>query len=437
MIKKTLVAILLILVCLCSTPQALFAATAESIQQQINDTNSQIQALDKEIAQYQSQIAQTAQQSNTLANLIKQLTLTRDELLKEQQQTQKKISATGLVINTLNSTITEQQQVVSTDQHSLAKMINDLYRRDQTPFIVQLLSQNNIADASRQYNNILTFNQQIRSHITQTQQSVDALANTKQQKVDEKNNLTTLQKSIADKAQAVAETENEKNSLLIQTKNSEAAYKKLLADRQKKHDEFQKSLEAYEAQLQFILHPSLLPAEGSGVLSWPLDKVFITQLFGKTVAAKRLYVSGSHSGVDFRASIGTPVKSMGTGTVIGVGDTDMFCKGASFGKWVFIRYDNGLSSTFGHLSVISAVANQKVVAGDVVGLSGNTGHTTGPHLHVTVYASEGSDVKTVPSLSCSGKTFIMPIAPTKAYLDPMLYLPKLITGAIKNDTASD
>ena len=175
----------------------------------------------------------------------------------------------------------------------------------------------------------------------------------------------------------------------------------------------------------------MLPSEGSGILAWPLDKVFVTQLFGKTVAAKRLYTSGSHSGIDFRASIGTPVKSMGNGVVVGTGDTDVYCKGASFGKWVFIKYDNGLSSTYGHLSVISSKAGQKVSTGDVVALSGNTGHSTAPHLHVTVYASQGADVKTVPSLSCNGKTFTMPIAPVSAYLDPVLYLPKLSASMIK------
>jgi murein DD-endopeptidase MepM/ murein hydrolase activator NlpD len=230
-------------------------------------------------------------------------------------------------------------------------------------------------------------------------------------------------------------TKKEKDSLLTETKNKESNYKKILADRQKKRDAFEKELQNYETQLKFILDPSLLPPEGSGVLAWPLDTIYVTQLFGRTVAAKRLYTSGSHSGVDFRAAVGTPVKSMGTGVVVGTGDTDIYCRGASFGKWVFIKYDNGLSSTFGHLSVISSVAGQKVKAGDVVALSGNTGHSTGPHLHVTVYASAGAEVKTVPSLSCNGKTFIMPIASTKAYLDPMLYLPKVLSSAIKRDTA--
>ena len=98
-------------------------------------------------------------------------------------------------------------------------------------------------------------------------------------------------------------------------------------------------------------------------MGWPLDNIYVTQFFGKTVAAKRLYASGSHSGVDFRAAVGTPVKSMANGIVKGAGDTDTTCVGASFGKWIFIEYENGLSSTYGHLSLIKVKSGQKVKRG--------------------------------------------------------------------------
>ena len=124
--------------------------------------------------------------------------------------------------------------------------------------------------------------------------------------------------------------------------------------------------------------------------------------------------------------------AMGSGTVMGTGDTDLACKGASFGKWVFIKYNNGLSSTYGHLSVITAKVGQEVSAGDVVGLSGNTGSSTGPHLHVAVYASDGVKVDTVPSRSCGGKIFTQPIAALNAYLDPALYLPKITKSMVKS-----
>jgi murein DD-endopeptidase MepM/ murein hydrolase activator NlpD len=98
---------------------------------------------------------------------------------------------------------------------------------------------------------------------------------------------------------------------------------------------------------------------------------------------------------------------------------------------VFIRYNNGLASTYGHLSIITAKVGQKVKVGDTVGLSGNTGSSTGPHLHVSVYASDGVKVDTVPSKSCNGKIFTQPISALNAYLNPALYLPKITSAMVK------
>jgi murein DD-endopeptidase MepM/ murein hydrolase activator NlpD len=88
-----------------------------------------------------------------------------------------------------------------------------------------------------------------------------------------------------------------------------------------------------------------------------------------------------------------------------------------------MEHNNGLSSTYGHLSLIKVSRGQKIKKGDIVGYSGNTGYSTGPHLHVSVYVGSAVEVKTIPSKSCPGKTLTQPIAPTNAYLDPMKYLP--------------
>ncbi len=437
MIRRFICSISIALLCVSFLPHALFAATAESVQQQINDTNSQIRALDKEIQMYQSQISETNQKSNTLANLIKELNATRAKLTAEKNQTEKRITATGFVISSLRTTITSEEESIAKSKQALMSMIRGLRRNDKLTRFEMLLIENNFTNVTREYNNLVVLNEKVRDHIRETNKHKEILSESKNEKEVEQSKLSQLKENLLQKKLAVEITKKEKDTLLIETKNQESNYKILLAERIKKRDLFEKDLASYESQLKFILNPKLLPTEGSGILAWPLDTVYITQLFGRTQAAKRLYVSGSHSGVDLRASIGTAVKSMGNGTVIGTGDTDLYCKGASFGKWVFIKYDNGLSSTYGHLSLISSSAGQKVKTGDIVALSGNTGHSTGPHLHVTVYASQGADVKTVPSLSCNGKTFTMPIAPTSAYLDPMLYLPTTIPTMRKNDTPRD
>jgi murein DD-endopeptidase MepM/ murein hydrolase activator NlpD len=157
-------------------------------------------------------------------------------------------------------------------------------------------------------------------------------------------------------------------------------------------------------------------------LRWPLEQVFITQYFGKTFEAARLYVSGTHNGIDLRASPGTPVKAAASGEIIGSGDTDLVCRGASYGRWVLIRHYNGLSTLYAHLSLIKVASGQKVVVGDFIGYSGQSGYATGPHLHFSVFATLGVRIDKLASRTCPGAVFTLPLAPPNAYLDPMQYL---------------
>ena len=413
--KKIIYIIVLVLFCGNLLPRYIFATTAESVNQKIKDVNAQIEALDREIKQYQSQISETNQQSNTLSNLIKELTLTRDKLLKETKQTEKKITATNIVITTLTDDIGERQKSINNSESAMNKMLRDLQLHDSDTFVEKILSKESFSDMNQEYNSTIAVNDKLRAFILDIKKEKEELELSKNQKQTEQQKLSKLKKSLVEQKVAVDITKKEKDTLLKETKNKESNYKKLLAERERQRDFFEKSLEEYEAQLKFILNPKSLP--GRGALSWPVENVRVTSLFGPRWGK-------FHYGTDFRASVGTKVMAMASGEVLGTGDTDVACRGASFGKWVFIKYNNGLSSTYGHLSFISSRVGQKVEAGDVVGLSGNTGSSTGPHLHVGVYASDGVKIETVPSKSCNGKIFTQPIAALNAYLDPMLYLPK-------------
>lgn len=236
----------------------------------------------------------------------------------------------------------------------------------------------------------------------------------------------------------IAANKKEKDALLVATKNKESEYQKMLAEQQKRKESFEKSIEDYEAQIKFILNPKLIPKAGSGVLSWPLKSILVTSLYGNRCLINLYGTCKFHYGLDFRAAVGTSVKVVADGVIEGTGDTDIACKGASFGKWIFVKHYNGLSTTYAHLSSINAKVGQKVKAGDIIGLSGNTGSSTGPHLHLTVYASDGVKVDTVPSKSCIDpktkipKIFTQPmITASNAYLDPALYLPKITASMVK------
>lgn len=100
-----------------------------------------------------------------------------------------------------------------------------------------------------------------------------------------------------------------------------------------------------------------------------------------------------HAGEDFAVSVGTPLPSMSTGTVIFGGAE------SGFGNLVEIRYWDGTISYYGHMSVVSVKVGEAVRPGQIVGQSGNTGHSTGPHLHLEIHPNGGPAVDPLPWLA--------------------------------------
>jgi murein DD-endopeptidase MepM/ murein hydrolase activator NlpD len=85
-----------------------------------------------------------------------------------------------------------------------------------------------------------------------------------------------------------------------------------------------------------------------------------------------------HSGIDIGAPIGTPVRAPAPGTVIYAGTHP------EYGITIILDHGNDTKSLYGHLSRLHVTANQRVQRGEVIGLTGNTGRSSGPHLHYEI-----------------------------------------------------
>ncbi len=272
---------------------------------------------------------------------------------------------------------------------------------------------------------IINLQTSLRSHVADLNGTKIELEGDKKETEEKKDDLKEFSNTLSDQKKVVAANTSEKNTLLTETKSQEAAYQALVKKRLEEKAALEKEIFEYESQLKYILDPSTIPSAGSSPFSWPTNDVYITQQFGKTSASGRLYASGSHNGTDFKALMGTAILALADGTVSGSGDTDATCNRTSFGKWILVKHDNGLAATFAHLSVISVKSGEKVKRGQVIGYSGNTGYSTGPHLHISVYPNDAVNAENRASASCAGKTYYMPIAAVNAYLDPMQYFPGL------------
>ncbi|MEV4944110.1 M23 family metallopeptidase [Streptomyces sp. NPDC053755] len=93
--------------------------------------------------------------------------------------------------------------------------------------------------------------------------------------------------------------------------------------------------------------------------------------------------SHKHSGQDFAVPVGTAVKAAGAGTVVKAGPNGGG-DGPAYGNAIVVKHANGKYSQYAHLSKINVGIGQKVAAGQKIALSGNTGNSSGPHLHFEI-----------------------------------------------------
>jgi len=397
------------------------AETIEELQNKINLANTNREKLEKEIATYQKQLEVIGTQTKTLQSTIKSLDVSTNKITSEVKLVENNISKTTYTIEDTSLEITNREKQINKGNSAIGVALRQINEADENSILEVLLLNQNLSTFWGEIENVIHVQAEISNQVSSVKEIKLNLEKAKAELEQKKKELEDYNKELSDRKQALQSTKKEKSTLLTATKNTEANYQKILNNKLALKEALDQEINQYESQLRLVIDPKSFPPAGKGILAWPLDSVFITQNFGKTSDSGRLYTSGTHNGVDFRASIGTKVKSAGNGVVEGIGNTDTVCPGASYGKWVFIRYDNGLASTYGHFSVISVTQGQTVKTGDVVGYSGNTGYSTGPHLHLSVYAGQGVKISTLKSTVCKG-TYTIPLADTKAYLDPLVYL---------------
>ncbi|WNO71096.1 LysM peptidoglycan-binding domain-containing M23 family metallopeptidase [Streptomyces sp. AM8-1-1] len=133
------------------------------------------------------------------------------------------------------------------------------------------------------------------------------------------------------------------------------------------------------------------PQENASGYSAPLDSAAVTTPYR---ASGAMWSSGYHTGIDFAASTGTTVKSVGPGSVVSAGWS------GAYGNEVVIQHTDGTYSQYAHLSSLTVSAGQNVSGGQQIGLSGSTGNSSGPHLHFEIRTgpSYGSDMDPVSYL---------------------------------------
>lgn len=409
-----------------SAVRVVSAQSAEELRSQIADHNSQIDQLNKEIAQYEAQLTQVGAKKKTLQNTIASLNLTIKKTTANINVTKNKIATTEAQIKQLSGEIADRQVTIERQKAAIGELVRGVSATDNRPLVLQMLSEESLTDTWRDIDATDAIQRSISAHIATISREKAKLSDAKTETESKRKDLLAQKDTLLGQQGSLNAQKSAQSDLLAQTKSQETEYQRILKDKKAQEATFESALTDLKAKLAVAINPDSITPAGKGILRWPVDNVRVTQYFGNTAfAASGAYKGKGHNGIDLAASIGTPIKAALSGTVIGTGNTDAVRGCYSFGKWVLVKHANGLDTLYAHLSSIQVSQGESVATGQLLGYSGETGYATGPHLHFGVYVSSATQVMTLGEATntrtpCANAK--MPIAPLSAYLNPMSYL---------------
>ena len=399
------------------------------LREQITDREKRIQKTEEEIKTINKELDQIYKKKRTLQNDLSGLTLTNRRNEAQIEVTEETIKYGQLTINSLDSSIENNEENLKTLHTVLMKnyrRANEFELRDSD---LAIFLNNSFFDILRSLEEVSRYSVALQNHLTLLEQETEQFEENKETVSSERRTLIRKQRELEDRRKIYQFSIDAKKRIADKTKNDEVEYQKLLKQKIQERLELQQEIFEYESRIDYLHDPESVPPPRKGLLRVPFDiPVRITQGFGETEFSRanaRKYIGGVHSGLDFGMPTGTELLSSADGVVIGTGNTDLVSRCQLWGKWVLIRHPFGLTTIYAHLSLVKVRLGQKVKAGDLIGYSGNTGFSTGPHLHFGVYDSNGIRVVPYERVSSSSRCrgLLVPVSAHEAKLNPKDYLP--------------
>ncbi len=405
----------------------LFISAGVAVAQDVDELRDKIDEAEEQIDKLNDEIAAL---ERDLEAAIQELNLTRQKLLSDITLTQKKIEQTGYSIKQLGIEITDKEAKIERNNTILSNALRTVQAADDQSLIETVLAYDSLSELWVELDQLETVQGIVRDQLIELRGLKSELESEEAKERLAHESLSTYKSKLDGQKKVIEENKKEKDSLLATTRSTEAAYQALLEQKRVARQQFESAMQEFESQLEYALDPSRLPQEGTSILSWPVESPEITQGFGLTSFARggaygydKAGSPNPHRGVDFRASVGTPLLAAAGGTVRDAVDMDKTPGCYSYGKWILVDHDNGLSTLYAHLSVMSVSAGDYVKQGQIIGYAGSTGYATGPHLHFTVFDREAVKVDQF-TWSNGCKNTKIAYAPYEAYLNPLSYLPQ-------------
>jgi murein DD-endopeptidase MepM/ murein hydrolase activator NlpD len=355
-----------------------------SLQDRIDTTRGKIgrrkgteHVLTSDIAQYSARIGKLQGRIETLQQREGRLQSDLDAKRAELAQTQERLRQERARLARLRAKLAEGRRV-------LDQRLRELYEADKPDIVTVVLNSKGYADLLEraeflgriqdQDNRIITLVRTAKADATATAARLDTLERRQQQLtaivLQRRDQVAGVKQDLIDTRVGYQHTRAGKQRALTKVRSERVALEDHL-------EELQKESAAVQAKLRAQQNAgSGLPAGpikgGSGRLIWPVNGP-ITAPFCESRPWE-----ACHPGMDIGVPTGTPIRAADGGRVAIAGWV------GGYGNYTCIQHTASLATCYGHQSVIKVHVGEQVSQGQIIGLSGSTGHSTGPHLHFEV-----------------------------------------------------
>ncbi|HPU77658.1 MAG TPA: peptidoglycan DD-metalloendopeptidase family protein [Thermosynergistes sp.] len=366
---------------LCVTIAA--GAFAADIDTQIKQEEEKLQKIERQIRFHEVELSKIkGEESDILGELEKLnkqevLTNQRIELLKTKER---KLEGQ---IKELSAEIAEKETFLTKAKKMLAERLVAIYKFRGRGEFSMLLATDSIHEAMSTTYMLRRITKQDNELINETIDQAKELQSLRQNLEKQKATLQAQRKEQEKEKAILKETIAKREQFLEKLKNQKEYHAQASKELERSQAELERRIQQLlqeKQRLAQLRSGGATLTRPKGKLSWPVNGA-INSPFGTRVHPV-FKTKTVHTGIDIKASKGTPVKAAEKGEVLFAG----WLRG--FGQVIIIDHGGDLVTVYAHLSSMDVSEGQRVTRGQTIGRVGNTGVTTAPHLHFEV--REGS-----------------------------------------------
>ncbi|MDA1024483.1 MAG: peptidoglycan DD-metalloendopeptidase family protein [bacterium] len=355
------------------------AEDVQNLEREVEEKQAEIESINKRIDEYSARVEQLAQESGSLAN---DAALIENQMIVaelDMSLTRAQIENQELEITLLETRIEEETGELVRQRYLLSEALFTLYRKEEIGIVDAIFSASDFNELFSQVEQLQDLGRDLQKTLSSTQSLREELNEKKDNRQLRLSSLFDLQYDLEVLFAQLERQQAAKLVLAESAEASEAEYRVLTNELRQERQFVNNEVAQLQAEIQARIR-DINPGDDSGLanttVTWPMDHGIITAVFHDPSYPFRYLFE--HSGLDIAVPSGTEVTAAAPGVVAWART------GRSYGNYVMIIHEGGYATLYAHLSRMDVVPDQFVARGQRIALSGNSGFSTGPHLHFEV-----------------------------------------------------